>query len=50
MTNETVWVIMSTLYEGLYEEKFWDTEKEVTEWINTNVGDKHLYLVKLKRA
>ena len=50
MTNETVWVIMSIIYEGLYEEKFWRTEKEATEWINTNGESSHLRPVELKRA
>jgi len=49
MTNETVWVLMSRVYEGLYEDKFWRTEEEGMVWIDL-YGESHLYLVELKRA
>ena len=52
MTNETVWVVLSQLYEGLWEEKFWRTEEEAMEWIQKGPWqDKsHLFLMPLKSA
>lgn len=54
MTNKNVWVICVN-YEGLFEDKYWNTKEDAMEWLR-HEGDlkedgslpEYLYLQELK--